>query len=429
MNELLIKNGRVIDPANNVDKVCDVLIVDGKISEIGKIKKSVQAVVDATDKLVTPGLVDIHVHFRQPGQEYKEDIYSGSRAAAAGGFTTVIAESNTYPPIDTASRLKNILAIANTESIVHFFSKACISKKMQGKKLVVVEELKNAGARAISDDGHPVPSKKLMRSALEKAREFEILVNPHCEESDYYRKNMAEQGLAEIFPAYSRENIFIERDINLAEDVKANIHISHVSLASSVKTIANAKKRGVKVTAEATPHHFTLTKEMGDNIGTNAKVNPPLRTKEDVEAIKKALADGTIDIIASDHAPHSPEEKSLPWEGKNSAPFGIIGLETTLGIVLTHLVEPGVLTLEQAIEKMTILPAKIFGLEKEGIGSLTIDKCADITIIDPKKKWKVDSSLFYSKGRNCPFNGWELQGKAIMTIVKGQIVMENGQIK
>ena len=444
--ELLIKNGRVIDPANGIDKVCDVLIVDEKIAEVkekiedsGPRSQDHRTVIDASGKLVVPGLIDIHVHFRQPGEEYKEDIYTGSRAAVAGGFTTVIAEPNTQPPIDNPRRLKKVLKIADKHSIVHFFSKACVSKKMYGKRLVPVQKLKEAGARAISDDGHPVASKKLMQNALKEGRKCGVLVNPHCEESELYRQRMAMKGETELFTEepYTSEDGFINRDMKLAEKTGADIHISHVSLASSVNIIARAKKKGVKVTAEATPHHFTLTKEMGKEIGTNAKVNPPLRSKDDVEAMKQGLADGTIDIIASDHAPHSPEEKSLPWEPEEkgfpgtgkSAPFGIIGLETTLGLVLTYLVEPGILTLKQAIEKMTILPAKIFGLAEAGMGSLTLGECADVTIIDPKKKWKVDANRFYSKGRNCPFNGWQLQGKAIMTIVGGRIIMENGQIK
>lgn len=292
-----------------------------------------------------------------------------------------------------------------------------------------VEKLKVAGAKAISDDGHPVPHSELMRNALKKGRKHEILVNPHCEESELYRQRMAKkqekQPEMSTREPYTSEDVFIERDIKLAEETGAHIHISHVSLAPSVEIIARAKKTGVKITAEATPHHFLLTKEIEKEIGPNAKVNPPLRSKEDVEAIKQGLADGTIDIIASDHAPHSPKEKTLPWE---HAPFGVIGLETTLGLVLTFLVQPGILTLNQAIEKMTFSPAKIFGLADTGIGSLTPNTQADVTIIDLTKKWKVDANRFYSKGRNCPFDGWELQGKAVITIVKGQIIMQDGQI-
>lgn len=436
-NTLLIKNGRVIDPANGIDRKCDVLVVDGKVAEVGRVELPAQHVIDATNRLVTPGLIDVHVHFRQPGQEYKEDIHSGSCAAAAGGFATVIAEPNTEPPIDTPARLKRVLEIADKQSVVNFFSKACISKRMLGKESVAVEKLKAGGARAISDDGHPVPGKPLMRNALKKGKKYGVLVNPHCEESEYYRKNIEEKKREqsrnrrqcdfdfEPPPPYTREYHFIDRDIKLAEETGASIHISHVSLASSVHIIAQAKCRGVKVTAEATPHHFMLSKEAEDDIGTNAKVNPPLRSKRDVEAVKQGLADGTIDMIASDHAPHAPEEKAVEWD---QASFGIIGLETTLGLVLTHLVKPGVLTLNQAIEKMTSEPARVFGLAEAGIGSLKLGAYADVTIIDPTKNWKVDANRFYSKGRNCPFDGWELQGKAIMTIVRGRIVMENGEI-
>jgi len=295
--------------------------------------------------------------------------------------------------------------------------------------LVNVEKLKQAGAKAISDDGHPVPGHELMRRALEKGKEFDILVNPHCEESALYRAKILrkQENQTTFLPQkpYTAEDGFIRRDIELAELTNARIHISHVSLAKSVEVIAKAKKRGIKITAEATPHHFTLTEEMAKEIGPNAKVNPPLRSKDDVEAIKQGLADGTIDIIASDHAPHSPEEKNLPWE---QAPFGIIGLETTLGLVLTHLVKPGILTLNQAIEKMTFLPAKIFGLLEDGIGTFVEGKEANITIIDLDKKWNVDAKQFYSKSRNCPFNGWELQGKAVATIVGNRIVMKDEEL-
>lgn len=424
--KLLLKKGDILNSSTGTIDVLDVLISDSKIQKIGpNIVDEEALVIDAKDKLVVPGLVDVHVHFRQPGQEYKEDIHTGSQAAAAGGFTTVIAEPNTSPPIGTPSRLRRLLKIAREQSLINFYSKAAISKRMEGEKLVDVKALKEAGAVAISDDGHPVPGRKLMRNALLKGKEYGILVNPHCEESELYRSRMLNK-FGEQHPLfrqepYTSENEFVSRDIVLAEETGAPLHISHVSLAQSVEEIAQAKKRGVRVTAEATPHHFLLTEEMGKQIGTNAKVNPPLRSQADVEAVKQGLADGTIDIIASDHAPHSPIEKSLPWE---KAPFGVIGLETTLGLVLTYLVRPGVLTLNQAIEKMTALPAKIFGLDKVGIGSLTPGKKANVTIIDPDKKWKVDVNKFYSKGRNCPFDGWELQGKAVMTIVGDKIVMK-----
>jgi dihydroorotase len=419
-------------------EVFDVFISGGEIKEIGQdILAPEASVIDAHGKILVPGLVDAHVHFREPGQQYKEDLRTGSLAAAAGGFTTVIAEPNTVPPIDTPVRLRRLLNIADKKSIINFYSKSAITKGMMGYQLADIVKLKEAGARAISDDGNPIPNHRLMRNALIKGRECGILVSPHCEESALYRERILKKqekfGHRSFLPLmpyappdagpYTSEAGFIKRDIELAEKTEACIHISHVSLAKSVEIIASAKKRGVKVTAEATPHHLLLTDRMEKEIGTNAKVNPPLRSEEDVVAIREGLANGTIDIIASDHAPHSPEEKNRHWD---QAPFGAIGLETTLGLVLTFLVRPGILTLSQAIEKMTIVPARIFGLDVLGVGSLTPGVKADLTLIDLDRKWKVDVDRFYSKGRNCPFNDWELYGKAILTIVAGRIVAKEG---
>jgi len=438
--KLLIKKATLVTTELKSPEVFDVLISGGEIKEIGQdILAPEASTIDARGKILVPGLVDAHVHFREPGQEYKEDLRTGSLAAAAGGFTTVIAEPNTVPPIDTPKRLRNLLEIAKKKSIINFYSKAAITIKMSGSKLADIAKLKETGAKAISDDGNPVPSQRLMRNALIKGKEGGILVTPHCEESAFYRERILRKQEKRGQPSfclqmpysspggspYSSEAGFIKRDIELAEKTEAHIHISHVSLAQSVDIIANAKKRGVRVTAEATPHHLLITEQMAKEIGPNAKVNPPLRSEEDVVAIREGLANGTIDIIASDHAPHSPEEKNRPWD---QAPFGVIGLETTLGLVLTFLVRPGILTLSQAIEKMTIMPARIFGLDGLGVGSLRPGVKADLTLIDLDRKWKVDASRFYSKGRNCPFNGWELHGKAILTIVAGRIVAKDGVV-
>jgi dihydroorotase len=438
--KLLIEKVSLVTAESGPPKVLDVLITEGKIIEISeKIVAPEASTIDARGKILVPGLVDCHVHFREPGQEYKEDLRTGSLAAAAGGFTTVIAEPNTNPPIDTPARLRRLLNIAEKKSVIHFYSKSAITKGTMGYQLADIAKLKEAGARAISDDGNPIPSHRLMRNALIKAKKWGILVSPHCEESAPYREKIlrqrekrGQQSLYLHMPysspgagPYTSEAGFIKRDIELAEKTETRLHISHVSLAKSVEIIANAKKRGVRVSAEATPHHLLLTERMEKEIGPNAKVNPPLRSEEDMMAIREGLTNGTIDMIASDHAPHSPEEKNRPWD---DAPFGVIGLETTLGLVLTYLVRPGILTLSQAIEKMSIIPARIFGLDELGIGTIKERGKADLTLIDLDRKWKVDVNSFYSKGRNCPFNGWELHGKAILTIVAGRIVAKDGEV-
>jgi dihydroorotase len=438
--KLLIENASLLTTEPRPPKVFDVLISEGEINEISeKILAPEASPIDARGKILVPGLVDGHVHFREPGQEYKEDLRTGSLAAAAGGFTTVIAEPNTTPSIDTPTRLRRLLNIAEKKCVINFCSKSAITKGTMGYQLADIGKLKEAGARAISDDGNPIPSHRLMRNTLIKAKECGILVSPHCEESALYRERILKKqervghrSSSSLMPyaspdagPYASEAGFIKRDIELAEKTEARLHISHVSLAKSVEIIAKAKKRGVKVTAEATPHHLLLTEKMAKEIGPNAKVNPPLRSEEDVAAVREGLANGTIDMIASDHAPHSPEEKNRHWD---QAPFGVIGLETTLGLVLTYLVRPGILALSQAIEKMSIMPARIFGLDELGIGVIRVGGKADLTLIDLDRKWKVDVSSFYSKGRNCPFNGWELQGKAILTIVAGRIVAKDGVV-
>ena len=427
--KLLIKKAGLLKTGSERPEVLDVLVSEGKIEQIGRgIISPGASVIDAQGEIVVPGLVDVHVHLREPGQEYKEDLRTGSLAAAAGGFTTVVAEPNTSPPIDTPARLRRLLNAAEKKSVIHFYSKGAITKGLMGRSLADVFNLRRAGAKAVSDDGNPVPTPALMRNALLKAKECGVPVSPHCEESASYRERMLRHPMPYASLGdrpYTSEAMFIERDIKLAEETESPVHFSHVSLAKSVKMIADAKKRGVRVTAEATPQHLVLTDRMALEIGPNAKVNPPLRSDEDVAAIREGLANGTIDIVASDHAPHSPDEKNRPWD---QAPFGVIGLETTLGVILTFLVRPGLLTLSQAIEKMTILPARIFGLDQMGVGSLKPGVKADLTLIDPDRKWKVDASQFYSKGRNCPFDGWELYGRAILTIVDGRVVAEDGKI-
>lgn len=423
--KLLIKNGRVVDPGNGVDDLLDLLIERGKIKDITRgIEYKNAVTIDASNKVVTPGLIDMHVHFRQPGQhEYKETIRTGSRAAAKGGFTTVVCEPNTIPPIDCVKRVKQVLDIARNESIVNLYTKECITKGMKGTEIVSVKQGVKAGAVAITDDGFPVVSYDIMEKAAKEAEKYGIPICPHCEESRLRgRKEPSAQWRKEalVRRRYSSEAAYIERDIHIARKTCCPFHFLHVSMAKSITYIKRAKEEGLPVTAEATPHHFTLTEQDAKNIGPNAKTNPPLRTAKDVEAIKKALQKNVIDVIASDHAPHNPEEKS-----SNNPPSGIIGLETTLGIVLTHLVHTGTLSLQSAIEKMTLKPAEILKIRG---GALSIGMPADITIIDLNREWIVDINEFESKGRNCPFDGWKLKGRAIMTIVGGKLAMSEGKI-
>jgi len=415
--KLLIKNGRVLDPLNGVDSLLDVLVEDGTIKGIApEIESQNAVVIDASNKVVTPGLVDMHVHFRQPGRhEYKETIRTGSCAAAKGGFTTVVCEPNTEPPIDSADKVKQVLDIARQTRIVNVYTKAGITRRLRGKEVINVRKVVSQGAVALTDDGFPVREIDVMDKAAKEARKYGIPICPHCEET-----RLRGRREAKVRARYNSEAAYIDRDIHVVKDTRCSFHFPHVSLAKSVHYIAKAKKEGLPVTAEATPHHITLTQDDAKEIGPNAKVNPPLRTAEDVEAIRKALQDNVIDVIATDHAPHAIYEKM-----SDNPPFGIIGLETALGIVLTYLVHSGILTLSSAIEKLTVNPARILNLKR---GNLGVGMPADITVIDTNKEWVVDVNEFESKGRNCPFDGWKLKGRAVMTIVGGKVVMDEGKI-
>jgi len=423
--KLLIKNGRVIDPRSGVDDHLDVLVEEGRIKGIAPaIEVEDAVVIDASNRVVAPGLIDMHVHFRQPGQhEYKETIRSGSRSAAKGGFTTVVCEPNTVPPIDCGKRIRQVLDIAKVDSIVNLYTKECITKGMKGKELVSIGQGMKAGAVALTDDGSPVASSDIMEKAASEAKEYGILICPHCEESRLKgRKEPSARWRREglVRRRYHSEAAYIERDIQIVKSTRCPFHFLHVSLAKSITLVAQAKDKGLPVTAEATPHHFALTEQDAKSIGPNAKANPPLRSAKDVAAVRGALRDGIIDVIASDHAPHTLDEKA-----SNKPPFGVIGLETTLGVVLTCLVHTGVLSLCSAIEKMTANPARILKIKA---GELKVGLPADITIIDPNREWIVDANEFESMGRNCPFDGRKLKGKAVMTIVGGKVVMNEGNI-
>ncbi|AGB40875.1 dihydroorotase, multifunctional complex type [Halobacteroides halobius DSM 5150] len=422
MSKLLLKNGVVINPVKQTKKKEDILIEDNKIVKLGSNLKSETAqVIDIAGKIITPGLVDMHVHLREPGFEYKETIKTGTKAAAKGGFTTVAAMPNTNPVIDKESLVKSVLATAKKEGVVNVCQLGAITKESKGTELAEIGRMKQAGVVGISDDGNSIMNAEVMRLALKYAKDFNLPVISHCEDDNLAGEGVVHEGYYSTItglnpiPA-SAEDVMVARDIYLAKETNSKVHIAHISTKGSVKLVRQAKERGVKVTCEVTPHHFTLTDAEITSFATATKVNPPLRSQEDVEAIKEGLQDGTIDVIATDHAPHAIEEKDVEYD---YAPFGISGLETALGLVLTELVKPGVLSLEEAIAKVTIQPAQILGLNK---GRLEVGEVADLTVIDLEDQWQVNPTKFLSKGQNTPFAGYKLQGKTVMTIVDGEVV-------
>jgi dihydroorotase len=425
---LLIKGGRVIDPSQDLDAYLDVLIEEGLISNIApRITREGVPIMEAAGKVVVPGLIDMHCHFRDFNESRKETIATGTRAAALGGFTTCVCEPNTDPPLDTPRAVAQWISRAERDACVNVHTKVCLTKGRQGKQLVNLKALvRRPWVVAATDDGNPVVNNGVMERAFVKARESELLLTPHCEESPATIQAFELQNplipLAEEIVHYKREPYYVARDLKLAEKTNWRVHISHVSMAESLSLIRQARARWVAVTCEATPHHLTLTERDAEKCGPDAKTNPPLRRKQDVEALQQGLHDGTIDCIASDHAPHTPAEKAHGWE---TAPMGAIGLETTLGVMLTTVVHPGIITLTRAVELMSANPARILGVPG---GSLSLGRSADITIIDLEKKWVVDPSRFASKGRNTPFTGWRLRGKAYATIVKGNVVMKEGEL-
>ncbi len=425
---ILIKGGRVIDPANNIDKVTDIYIDKGVIAEIGENKELEgieMEVIDASGKTVVPGLVDMHCHLRDPGQEYKEDIESGTRSAAVGGITSVACMPNTKPVVDSEAVVTYIKTKAKDVGYVNVFPIGAISKGLEGKELAEIGELKFAGAVAVSDDGRPVSDSGLMRRAMEYADMFDMTVISHCEDLSLADGGHMNEGYMSTYLGLrgitrAAEEVMVSRDILIAEATGAAIHIAHVSTRGSVELVRRAKERGVRVTCETCPHYFTLTEKAVDGYNTNAKMNPPLRTDDDVEAIKEGLKDGTIDCIVTDHAPHHPDEKNCEFA---LAMNGIVGFETSLGLSVEYLVRTGVLTLNQLIEKMSLNPSRILGLSK---GDLSVGRAADITIFDPEKEWTVRVSDFLSKSKNSPYDGFKLHGKPEYVIVGGNIVVNQG---
>ena len=424
---ILIKNGRVLDPANNIDAVMDVLIENGIIVKTGQNLQSTADIIDAKNMWVTPGLIDMHVHLRDPGGRHKETIITGTRAAAAGGFTTICPMANTDPVTDNEIVVEYILSKAKREGLVHVAPIGSVTKGLLGQELSAIGEMKAAGICAVSDDGKTVENPALFKTALKYAAMFNLPVLSHCEESRLAGKGQINAGPhAETIGIKGipndAEEIMIIRDIILARAAGARLHICHVSTAEGLAHIRTAQEQGLPITAEVCPHHFALVDEDITDYDANYKMSPPLRSRKDAEALKNALKDGTISVIATDHAPHHEDDKNCEFE---LAANGIIGLETAVPLCITELIRPGLLTPLELIAKLTVNPARILGLSK---GSLSIGQGADVTIIDPSRCYTIDKNTFFSKSRNTPFHGKKVQGKVMYTIVDGKVVYRKGEI-
>ncbi len=425
---VLLKGGRLVDPANRVDAVKDVLLEGGKVAQIGdRLAAVADTVLDVSGKWVLPGFIDLHVHLREPGEEGKETVLTGCRAAVAGGFTSVVAMPNTKPVNDSPLVTRFVLDRAKDANLCRVYPAGAITKGLEGKELTEFGELVAAGCVCVTDDGKPVMNAGLMRRALQYAKAFRIPIMVHEEDLTLSGKGAATEGprgtrmgLLPIPP--SAEVTMVARDLVLAEEMEAHVHIAHVSCASSVRLIREAKRRGVKVTAEATPHHFTLTDAAIEGYDTHAKMNPPLRLEADVREVRAGLADGTIDAIATDHAPHGVLDKECEFD---RAANGVVGLETALPLTL-ELVKKGELSLERAVTLMTAGPAKAFGLPG---GHLGVGAPADVTVVDPDAEWTIDARKFHSKGRNTPFHGRPAKGMVVHTVVGGRVVFQDGALR
>jgi len=423
MSTILIKNGRVIDPANGLDLVADVLVAEGKIAAVRvdiKPPSETCEVIDAAGLIVAPGLIDVHVHCREPGHEEEETIATASAAAVAGGFTTILAMPNTHPPIDDDTAVNYVLHRGREADLARVLPVGCITKLREGKELAEMGAMVEAGAVGFSDDGEGVASSKVMQRALQYVHMLDVPLMQHCQDPELLGGGVMNSGpvavrlgLAGISAA--GEQIMLQRDLELVERTGGPYHVQHVSSADSLDLIRAAKISRLPVTAEATPHHLLLTDAACESYDPNYKMNPPLRHAEDVQALRQAVADGTIDILATDHAPHAKEEKDLEFA---LAPFGIIGLEAAVGLYAKALIESGITDWPTVIARMTTGPATLI---RRPLGTLSVGADADITLINPSAHWTVDVTTFKSRSRNCPYHGWTLPARAVMTIVRGEI--------
>ena len=419
MNDILIQSGRVIDPASGFDQVADVAIAKGKIAKIGKVAGKARQTIDARGKIVCPGLIDLHVHCREPGHEEEETIATAAAAAVAGGFTTICAMPNTHPPMDDEAAIQYVLQRAAEANLARVLPIGCITKGREGKELAEMGMMLSAGAVAFTDDGDGIASTAVMYRALQYADMLGVTLMQHCQDPDLGDGQMnsgavaVRLGLAGV--AASGEQIMLRRDLELVERAKSRYHMLHVSTAGSVRLLREAKAAGLPATAEATPHHLLLTDAACAGFDPVYKVSPPLRSAADVEAVRAGVADGTIDCLATDHAPHAAEEKELEFA---LAPFGMISLEIALGLYVKALIDTQVLDWPGLIAKMTINPARAI---RQKLGTLAVGSRADVTVVDPRKRWTVRSASFRSRSRNCPYEGWKLKGKPVVTLVGGEI--------
>ncbi|HEV8059992.1 MAG TPA: dihydroorotase [Gemmataceae bacterium] len=428
MSILRIANGRIIDPVQRIDQIADLWIQNDRVLGIGPaFERKADRELDARGKIVCPGLIDMHVHLREPGREEDETIATGTAAAIAGGVTSVACMPNTEPAIDSQAAAAFVTLQGGRAGNANVFPIGAITKGRQGDELAEIGGLVDGGAVAFSDDGSPVKSAEIMRRALEYCRMFDKAVLSHSEDLDLSRDGVMHEGFESMrlglrgIPA-AAEEVCVHRDIALAELTGGRLHILHVSTAGSVDLIRRARQRGVRVSGEACPHHFTLTDKCMCTFDSNYKMSPPLRTDDDVKAIIAGLVDGTLEVIATDHAPHAPEKKMRELD---QAPNGIIGLETLVPICIKALIEPGILTWPQLIEKLTINPAKVLGIAR---GTLKSGEIADVTVIDPTVAWTIDATKFKSKSRNSPYSGWEVHGRATAVVIAGKVKMVNGEL-